>query len=64
MMQEIYQRGPVACAVSLPKGITEYEGGIFNDTTGNIGVEHDISVVGWGVENGVKFWIMRNSWGS
>lgn len=41
-----------------------YTGGIFNDTTGDKDIGHDISLVGYGVENGVKYWLGRNSWGS
>jgi cathepsin X len=41
-----------------------YTGGIFEDTTGDIAVTHIISVVGFGVEDGVKYWIARNSWGT
>ena len=41
-----------------------YTGGIFIDKTGAKEIDHEISVVGWGVENGVKYWIGRNSWGT
>lgn len=63
MMQEIYQRGPIACGVADPDAFKKYTGGIFEDTTGDMEIVHDISVVGWGEENGVKYWTVRNSWG-
>lgn len=64
MMQEIYQRGPIACSIATPEALHTYTGGIFIDTTGDKDVTHEISVVGWGVEDGVKYWTVRNSWGS
>jgi cathepsin X len=64
MMQEIYQRGPIACGIAVPDDLESYTGGIYEDKTGNLNIVHDVSVVGWGVENGVKYWTVRNSWGS
>ena len=64
MMNEIYQRGPITCAIAVPASLETYNGGIYHDTTGNVELVHDISVVGYGVENGVKYWMVRNSWGS
>jgi len=64
MMQEIYQRGPIACGISVPEALEDYTGGIFEDKTGDMDIVHDISVVGYGVENGVKYWTIRNSWGT
>lgn len=64
MMQEIYQRGPIACGVAVPESLETYTGGIYEDTTGDQEIVHDISVVGYGEENGKKYWLVRNSWGT
>ena len=64
MMQEIYQRGPIACGVAVPDSLETYTGGIYYDKTGDLNIVHDISVVGFGVENGTKYWVVRNSWGT
>ena len=26
-------------------------------------LDHEVSVIGWGIENGEKYWIISNSWG-
>jgi len=64
MMNELHQRGPIACGIAVPDALETYTGGIFTDTTGDTSIVHDVSVVGYGVEDGVKFWMIRNSWGS
>lgn len=64
MMQEIYQRGPISCGIAVPESLEAYTGGIYQDTTGDLDIVHDISVVGYGVEDGTKYWVVRNSWGT
>ena len=63
-MNEIYQRGPVSCVVAVTDDLLNYTGGIFYDKTGRKDQDHDIAVTGWGEENGTKYWIVRNSWGT
>merc|ERR1712100_951288 len=60
----IYQRGPIACGIAVPDALENYTSGIFHDKTGDMDIVHDISIVGYGVENGVKYWTVRNSWGT
>ena len=63
MMQEIYLRGPISCGISMPFALEDYKGGIFEDKTGDLDIVHDVSIVGWGEKDGVKYWTVRNSWG-
>merc|ERR1712139_490653 len=61
MMKEIFNRGPIACGIAADP-ILNYEGGIVTEK--NDGVDHVVSVVGWGSDaKDGKYWIVRNSWG-
>lgn len=62
MMKEIAARGPIACGIDAAP-IEEYTGGIATDK--GSGVDHVVSVVGWGNDaaTNTKYWIVRNSWG-
>jgi len=61
MMKEIFNRGPIACGIAADP-LLNFDGGIVTKMDG--GVDHVISVVGWGTDAKVgKFWIVRNSWG-
>ena len=64
MMQEIYTRGPIACGIAVPDSLKEYQSGIYEDLTGDQRLVHYVSIAGYGIENGVKYWLVRNSWGS
>ena len=64
MKQEIAQRGPIACDIAVPDALETYTGGIYCDDTGDMDVVHVVSVVGYGVEDGQNYWLVRNSWGT
>lgn len=72
-MNEIYQRGPIQCGVAVDdEFIYKYQGGIYDDNgrAAQLEVDHDVEVVGFGEHKDqktgevVKYWVIRNSWGS
>ncbi|KAL0225646.1 hypothetical protein P9112_012970 [Eukaryota sp. TZLM1-RC] len=62
-MKEIYARGPIEVGICANDDLDNYKGGIFEDHTGDKCLNHVVVLTGWGEENGVKYWVMRNSWG-
>jgi cathepsin X len=66
MQKEIAARGPISCGIDAGP-ILNYTGGVY--TGAGEGVDHVISVVGWGVQDSISgskggsYWIVRNSWG-
>lgn len=60
----IYSGGPIACSMDATDAFRAYTGGIFSEFVAVPVVNHIVSLVGWGVENGTEYWIMRNHAGN
>ncbi|KAL4420347.1 hypothetical protein ABPG77_006154 [Micractinium sp. CCAP 211/92] len=66
MMNEIYHRGPITCSMATHEGFDYgYHRGVARNNPNATDVDHDVEIVGWGeTEDGLKYWTVRNSWGT
>jgi cathepsin B len=65
MMADIYLNGPIQGTFLLESDMYGYASGVYEcDTDAADLGGHATIIVGWGVENSVKYWIIQNSWGS
>lgn len=67
MMREISTNGPISCGIATPDAFWAYTGGVYVEG-GHSEVDHDVEVVGWGVEHEsdveVPYWLVKNSFGT
>ncbi|XGW24186.1 hypothetical protein V3C99_005965, partial [Haemonchus contortus] len=59
---EIFQRGPVHATFNVYEDFASYKGGVYIHTAGKMKGGHSVKIIGWGVENGTKYWTIANSW--
>ncbi|CAD8121312.1 unnamed protein product [Paramecium sonneborni] len=74
IMEELYKNGPVVLNFEPSFDFMFYVGGVFHSTTPDWiinglakpeweKVDHSVLCYGWGEENGIKYWLLQNSWG-
>ncbi len=64
MMRELVENGPFEVAISVYEDFLLYKSGVYQHKTGGFLGGHAIKLLGYGVENGVKYWYLANSWNS
>jgi len=60
--QAILAGGPVETAFTVYSDFENYVSGIYHHVSGSMAGGHAVKIVGWGVEEGTKYWKVANSW--
>jgi len=62
LMRALAEKGPVAVSVAADTWFN-YESGIFNGCGKDSVIDHAVTAMGYGSENGKTYWAIQNSWG-
>lgn len=62
--REIYNNGPIELVFDVYEDFPNYASGVYYHTSTKILGVHTVEVLGWGTENGMDYWLCKNSWGS
>merc|ERR1711933_432973 len=62
VQQMIMAGGPVETAFTVYSDFENYDGGVYHHVTGDFAGGHAVKIVGWGTDNGAKYWKIANSW--
>lgn len=76
IMREVRVNGPIVISIEPDVGFMSYKSGIYDPKAATwllnkvaskpewTKVDHSVVLVGWGVENKEKYWLLQNSWGA
>jgi len=65
LMKQAVAQQPVAVAIEADtKYFQFYSGGVLTSSSCGTTLDHGVLTVGYGTENGINYWLVKNSWGS
>ncbi|CAD5212124.1 unnamed protein product [Bursaphelenchus xylophilus] len=60
--EEIFKNGPVEAGFTVFEDFMKYKSGVYQHKAGYELGGHAIKILGWGVEDGIPYWLCANSW--
>jgi C1A family cysteine protease len=66
IINDLETKGPFTTYLLVNSVFSGYQDGIINSTCcgdSKGSTNHAVTMVGWGIENGQAYWLIRNSWG-
>lgn len=60
--EDITDKGPVTGAFTVYEDFLSYKSGVYKHVSGSALGGHAIKIIGYGVENGVDYLLVMNSW--
>lgn len=64
IMKDLMTYGSLEVAFDVYEDFMLYKSGIYSHTSDNLLGGHAVKLVGWGIENGIKYWVCVNNWNS
>jgi len=59
---EIQKNGSVTAAFHVYEDFMSYKYGVYHHVSGKYLGDHAVRIIGWGIENGIAYWLVANSW--
>lgn len=64
MEHDLIENGPFVVRILIYDDFYQYYSGVYQHTSSDTNPgSHAVRVIGYGVENGIKYWLIANSWG-